>query len=152
LRIIHVLRKPLGEGNVAANVLKYGCGAVNVDAGRIGVAETDRRHTERPASTGKLYDSDANRAIYGHGLAGAAPMFHVEGRWPANLILEHLPGCQQTGTQEVKGNRTDGRPEGDAGREDRTQWRFRPTEATRRGYSDKHGKETIESWACEPGC
>jgi hypothetical protein len=30
-----LLRKPLSEGTVAANVLKYGCGALNIDATRV---------------------------------------------------------------------------------------------------------------------
>lgn len=75
-----------------------------------------------------------------------------QGRWPANLILSHMPGCHCLGSAKVKGNRTDTRPEGDGGREDRTQWRFRPTEQTKRGYSDDDGQETVDSWDCVEGC
>ncbi len=59
MRIIHVLRKPLSEGTVAANTLKHGVGAYNIDAVRV------------------AHESDAN----------------LEGRWPANMILQHLDGC-----------------------------------------------------------
>ena len=74
------------------------------------------------------------------------------GRWPANLVLQHAPGCQHLGETHIRGNRVDTRPEGDAGRTDRSQWRFRPTGATRRGYSDADGLETVEAWDCAPGC
>jgi hypothetical protein len=52
----------------------------------------------------------------------------------------------------VKGNRTDTRPDGDGGRKDKSQWRFRPTEATKRGVSDEDGLETTDVWDCTPTC
>ena len=52
MRVIHVLRKPLSEGTVAANTLKHGTSGLNIDASR-----------------------------------------HEGGRWPANVILQHLDGC-----------------------------------------------------------
>jgi hypothetical protein len=36
MKVIHLLRKPCSEGTVAANVLRYGTGALNIDASRIG--------------------------------------------------------------------------------------------------------------------
>lgn len=35
MKTIHVLRKPCSESTVAANVLRHGTGAINVDATRI---------------------------------------------------------------------------------------------------------------------
>ena len=79
---------------------------------------------------------------------------HAEtlGRWPANLALVHAPECRQGGTKRVRGNRTDTRPEGDGGRVDKSQWRFRPTEVTKRGFSEPDGLETVQAWVCQPGC
>ena len=151
MRIIHVLRKPLVEASVAANVLKHGTGALNIDRTRIG-AEVRTYHGSG-ASPQKLDNHGPGDT--GVGLLdgrGRQIEFTVTGRWPANLILEHRPACQRKGTRRVAGNRVDTRPEGDAGRADRSQWRFRPTESTRRGYSDDEGMETIEAWDCVPGC
>ena len=35
MKIVHILRKPLSEGSVADNVLKHGCGGLNIDGTRI---------------------------------------------------------------------------------------------------------------------
>ena len=37
--MIHVLRKPLSEGTVAANVVKHGVGGLNIDASRVGTTD-----------------------------------------------------------------------------------------------------------------
>jgi site-specific DNA-methyltransferase (adenine-specific) len=76
---ICLARKPLSEGTIAANVLKHGTGAINVDGCRIaGIPEPTRfdpkKHSHdgyRMTATGK---ECADRAK------------SVEGRWPANLI------------------------------------------------------------------
>lgn len=96
----------------------------------------------------------SNVAIHGTGgiHIDACRVSGATGRWPPNLLLSHLPSCISAGTRQIKGNRTDTRPEGDAGRSDKSQWRFRPTDATQRGYSDLDGTETISSWSCTPGC
>ena len=47
MRTIHVLRKPCSEGTVAANVLKWGTGALNVDGCRIAfTSEADERESK----------------------------------------------------------------------------------------------------------
>lgn len=137
MKIITLLRKPL-EGT---NTLKHGCGGINIDATRVG---TEMMTSIAMGSLGVMHD-DAWKS---------KPIDPVEstGRWPANFILTHLEGCELRGTKKVKGNRTDSRPEGDGGREDKSEWRFRPTSATKRGYSDDAGKETIADWACVEGC
>jgi site-specific DNA-methyltransferase (adenine-specific) len=76
-----VARKPL-EGTVAANVLKYGTGAINVDGCR--VASSDA--LVRPP-----IDRNDNVA-YGKGL-GVGVQVEPAGRWPANVILSHNPAC-----------------------------------------------------------
>lgn len=139
--VITLARKPTGS-TVAANVLKWGCGGLNIDQTRIGSGEI------LTGGGGKLWSH------YRDGTEDkAAPQANLgQGRFPANLILAHLAGCQCTGSAQIKGNRTDTRPEGDGGREDRSQWRFRPTDQTKRGYSDPDGKETVQAWDCEEGC
>ena len=149
--VITVARKPLSEGSVAANVLKHGTGGLNIGGCRVGC--DTRTYSGSGSSPQKLVNHGPGDT--GVGMldgSGKDLEFTVTGRWPANLILEHLPECRCIGARKIRGNRVDTRPEGDGGREDKSQWRFRPTEATRRGYSDESGQETVESWECVPGC
>jgi DNA modification methylase len=72
-------RKPL-SGTVAQTVLEHGCGALNIDATRIGKAEGDR--TEYGLENGAAAD------IGYHGLDGRTPYDGTGGRWPANVVLD----------------------------------------------------------------
>lgn len=78
---IIVARKPL-EGTVAANVLKYGTGAINIDACRVPTenesVSNHSRSAEAAVSKGKYGDSTAQET---HQTAG-----QQLGRFPANLI------------------------------------------------------------------
>ncbi len=97
-----VARKPL-EGTVAANVLKHGCGGLNIDASRIGDFKnttppgTDRfneanfKQGYRPSTYGRDGEASAERRYTEEGSTnfaatpgprGGSPA----GRWPANVI------------------------------------------------------------------
>lgn len=80
--IITLLRKPL-DGSVAENALQHGCGAINIDATRVG---TEVMTSIAMGSLGVMHD-DAWKS---------KPIDPVEstGRWPANFILTHLEGCE----------------------------------------------------------
>jgi len=78
--VITVARKPL-EGSVATNVQRWGTGALNIDACRVG---------SEPITVNRW--DDGSKPFGG----GAGHSYHPEtftGRWPANLILSHAPGC-----------------------------------------------------------
>lgn len=78
---ICLARKPL-IGTVAENVLRYGTGALNIDACRVG---TDGNRPLRGAR--RNLESDENRNAYGKGLAGSAAIGETSmGRHPANLL------------------------------------------------------------------
>jgi site-specific DNA-methyltransferase (adenine-specific) len=86
-------RKPLGEKTVAANVLKHGTGAVNVDGCRIeGGAKPLREHTANKA---------LDNVVYGSGVLNGSKAVGetTQGRFPANLVLSccgeepHAEGC-----------------------------------------------------------
>ena len=85
--IITILRKPL-EGSVADNTLKHGCGAININATRVG---TEARTYKGAGKTDKVYSESGAGMLDGR---GKDMEFKVEGRWPANLILTHLEGCE----------------------------------------------------------
>lgn len=77
---ICLARKPL-DGTVAQNVLKHGCGGLNIDGCRVGVENTVRNNNTSLGSSGV--------GIYGKG--GACVAGSVSGRFPANLIHDGSP-------------------------------------------------------------
>ena len=80
-------RKPLSEKTIAANVLKWGTGGINVDGCRVGTDDN---------LNGGTYTSGAkNGKVYGGGLVKTSnqPFTQPQGRFPANLIHD--------GSQEV---------------------------------------------------
>jgi site-specific DNA-methyltransferase (adenine-specific) len=92
---IIMARKPL-EGTVAANLLKHGTGAINVDGCRIGT-------TKRvPGYLPKVANRDKGKG-WGHGLPDGSSDGHNPnvGRWPANFMHDGSPevlaGFPQTG-------------------------------------------------------
>ena len=84
--VITVARKPL-EGSVAANVVKHGCGAMNIDATRIASANMPQ------PTTAPGWDSiNARNAMGGYRDSAyeQGPATYIPspgGRWPANVIL-----------------------------------------------------------------
>lgn len=77
-----LVRKPLEEKTVAANVLKWGTGGINVDGCRI------------PAPNGKTPGGcGGNLGFRGVSEARQTPATE-NGRFPANLVLSHSPYCE----------------------------------------------------------
>ena len=91
---IIVARKPLA-GTVAANVLRYGTGGINIDACRIELSEDDPNHRPTPS----LSNRGAN-SMFGSG-GHTGDTLTALGRWPANLIHdgseEAVAGFPQAG-------------------------------------------------------
>lgn len=83
-------RKPPSEPNVAQNVLKWGTGAINVGATRVG-AEPVLINTWDDGS--KPFGGGAGHPYTGRTQAG---------RWPANLTLQHDDRCVETGDEDGK--------------------------------------------------
>jgi len=88
MKVVHVLRKPCSEPTVAANVLRHGTGAMNIDGCRVGTTvETWPKSRSYPFGGEVTYGSKNAPTE----LTQEAPA----GRWPANLVLQHLPTCEQ---------------------------------------------------------
>jgi len=82
---IILARKPLSEKTVAANVLKHGTGALNIDGCRI--ESTDDQLAEKYASVRNAPPRE--NAVYGKDKRARSegPLEpHPQGRWPANLL------------------------------------------------------------------
>ena len=142
-------RKPLSEKTIAANVLEHGTGGINIDASRINTTDNlnGGAYAKNPAPrpeedvgiTADLFRDTTNSFNRG----GAGEYEQPKGRFPANLILSHKPGCKQVGTKEGKGytiNRfTDGaKPFGNGA--------GHPYEV------EDQGPETIAVWDCDDDC
>jgi len=148
LLVVHLARKPLSESSVAANILEHGTGAVNVGASRIGTSGG----STQPSGMDRLNAANAAQG-YRPGVYQKGPPTppSPSGRWPANVILQHRPGCMCQGTKKVQGSPTSRVFHG----------AYVGTGATKflRGHShpgnqhaDSDGKETVANWACVPSC
>lgn len=83
-----LVRKPCSEKTVAANVLKWGTGGINIDGSRIWTTEMITNHSrssDAAKSKGKYGDSKEQKS---HQTPG-----QTQGRFPANLVLSHTPFC-----------------------------------------------------------
>lgn len=151
MKCVHVLRKPCSESTVAANVLRWGTGALNIDATRISY-ETGGTSASNPITRkeqGYLTRRGAGVAPTSFGLNQAGEMnINPLGRWPANLILQHLDGCVQDGTRRVKTSGFDqSRPPRSPGI---VYGKHKDTPQVR--HSDPDGTETVAAWVCAPMC
>jgi len=73
---IVVARKPL-IGTVAANVLTYGTGALNIDGSRVGTGTGETKTVQYPNIRGNNYNNAEGTVEY---------IVTDQGRWPANVI------------------------------------------------------------------
>ncbi len=134
-------RKPLSEPTVAANVAKWGTGAINVDGCRIPTA--DILHE----GAGKLWSHYRNGTeSFSH---GERPVRSTEGRWPANLTLSHSPDCREVGTKRVKATSIPTIEAGDFGKHGTY---GKANGKTTQGYDEGDGLETVTAWECAEGC
>ena len=148
MRTIHVLRKPCSEGTVAANVLRHGTGAINVDGCRVSTSDVVQTHSRSPEASAKV-----NRPVYGEygSLETHQTPGQALGRWPANVILQHLDGCRCMGTAKVglgEGFReahTLGTSRHDGAESYRLKIGVQSAPRGREG-------ETTVNWICVPGC
>jgi hypothetical protein len=142
VRIIHLARKPL-TGSVADNVLEHGAGAIHIDATRLQTGENTRREG---GSTGKftqsVYEGDRSRPTACGG--------HSGGRWPGNLVLEHLPGCRREGTRQVRNK--GGVPQSTVMNARTVFGQMKKRTAFTHYFDPETGMETVADWLCVPDC
>jgi hypothetical protein len=151
VKTIHVLRKPCSEPTVASNVLRYGVGGIHIDATRISfISEAD----EAESKTKNQHADFGSAPVTGNVTYGDYSMvppknYNPPGRWPANLILQHLDGCVKGGTREVVAARW--RDSDKPHNPDSPTDNFGAGSVTGRHYG-KNGKEVVEAWTCTEGC
>ena len=119
---IIVAQKPR-QGTIAANLIRHGTGALNIDGCRSGFTLAADQTSAKPQG---------------------------QGRWPTNTLLGHTPSCHIVGTHTVKGSRIN-KPcvscdmaSGYGGQ----LGGHRPA----RGIGDDEGNETVQVWTCDESC
>jgi hypothetical protein len=139
-----LIRKPCSEKTVAANVLKHGCGGINIDASRIGNGSDKTKGgcvnnwTRGGEDAG--YSGDRDKVV---------DEIYSKGRFPANLVLSHNPDCVELGVKKVKG--------GGGGKGQSTPIKQGVTEfKTNQNRSlvthRENGTETVSAFECTEGC
>lgn len=133
---IAMAMKPL-DGTFEHNVRKWGTGAINVAACRVGNAE----RINMPAGND---GSGTSLAMSLTGMPSDASPTIATGRWPANLILSHAEGCQLVGARKVKAAPpwNDNRPPS----------LFTGAETSPVHHTDGDGFETVDDYRCVDGC
>jgi len=159
MRVITVARKPLSESSVAANVLEHGTGAINIDATRIGTGEDK--------GIWPITDREDSRTTYSaaltHTLTDAVETDTTKGRWPANLILQHLDGCGKACASECPvadldrgtGLLISGKPSGIRQKNSTTFGQARGNGSVLTGYGDTGTASRFFKQVggdCAPGC
>lgn len=140
---------------MALNVLEHGTGALNIDGTRISTEDNLNGGTYSPGGNKNPLPGDtrigASAGMFVEG-GGRLPgeFKQPEGRWPANLILQHLPDCEIVGSRKVKTN-TPSQKLTCGGATGICYGDYKGERSTV-GHADETGKETIPAWECEPGC
>jgi hypothetical protein len=143
--------------SVAANVLRYGTGALNIDACRVAYDNDALDPATNPlyrkqAGYKNTNASDVGSASFSlkNGSGERNPV--AAGRWPPNVALSHADGCVRVGTRRVRGAVA-----GTAGRHGfgTTLVAGEHKDGTQLGpmtYADADGMEEVEDWRCVEGC
>jgi site-specific DNA-methyltransferase (adenine-specific) len=132
--------KPL-PGTFAQNALAWGVAGLNVDGCRVGTG--GRPKIEWGTKSG-FYDVGTSAGSKANGTT-------TQGRWPANLLLSHAPGCECVGVRKVKGNGGSGSTTGALGQN--SGWNSHNNKPQDHpGYASPDGTETIGDWRCVEGC
>jgi hypothetical protein len=149
MKITHILRKPLSEGTVADNVLEHGTGALNIDASRVAGVWSNPKPRQSDDMRGGN-SAGGNSAGYREGHYTEQ---HSQGRWPANVILQHLEGCRCEGVKKVSGGSYTGKKsERDGLNKGHDEIYGDYGSRSVVTHADEDGKETVANWICAEGC
>lgn len=142
-----LFRRPV-EGTVAENVLRHGCGGLNINACRVGTNPGYHYNADRNGTTFHGDQGDRHRQTAEK--RGQETIRSTQGRWPSNLVLVHHAECREVGTRKVHTSdptRADGTVHGGP----RVLFRFGQG-VTSGGYASPDGFETIPAYECHETC
>jgi len=147
IRVISLFRIPL-SGSISENVLQFGCGSLDIDQSRIS-------HNEECKVLKAQSEESVEKTLIGQaGRYEDTLELKEEGRWPSNLILSHLPGCQIVGTTQTKSKQLTAdnrqyRKKNNYGVFDRGSSYEKGTGAK---FASASGKTEVVVWKCVEGC
>ena len=149
MRVITVARKP-PKGTVAKNALEYGTGGIHIDRSRIG---TGLR--VNPPAANQPGGSSYNMSVVG--MPTDALATQAQGRWPANVILNHLPGCRCVGVTKVGQGESKVNPATTHHLDGAVHEGYRSAGVSKyttnvEGTVRQYGEEEVLNWECESGC
>lgn len=99
MRVVTVARAPLGSSTTTDNVVEHEAGSLNIDGTRLGSGGGGGdREGEATKETRYTEKGSTNFAPLPGPRGGDA-----QGRWPANVMLQHRPGCRKAGTVTAQG-------------------------------------------------
>lgn len=136
-----IARKPF-SGTVAQNCLETGCGALNIPGGRVGTGDDTSRPNNGTALGLINDDSWQPRAMMTGGDRG--------GRFPANVLLQHLPGCEPLGKRTVRNH--SGSIDKAGPRDNQVYGKDERPRGDWTRYGGAEGVEQVTSWRCAKGC
>lgn len=84
-------RAPLSEKTVAANVLKWGTGAINIDESRIETPKGDHKGKGGGGVAEHWQGKDIKNKVYGDQYKRTPPD-HTQGRFPTNVLFDEEAG------------------------------------------------------------
>jgi hypothetical protein len=146
------------EGTVAENVLRYGCGGLNIDGCRVTTSAQDAEALAMCTTpgSGRMYASSPPIGTFTRSSSSGA-LDTTKGRWPTNLLLVHGPSCSEVGTKVVKGsgvNLPEHRQNASWSKGTFAQDAWTKTSMKRScvGHVRPDGTETVKAWDCQPDC
>lgn len=150
-----VARKPL-SGTVAANVLKFGTGGMNIDGCRVPSNDGYEKAWDRPVSTNIGADGQGNYISDGsqHTIDISANK-PEGGRWPANIVFDEAASAaldQQSGETSYNPKGTYGIQRGDQSKDTPVAFAVRKDGDGVFGYGDRGGASrffTQADWGAE---
>jgi len=109
---ICLARKPLSEGTVAENVLKWGTGGINIDGCRVEGAYGSGHNEVIEGKDAVMMDKYDDTRKSGAGMKSKIQVSNSEGRFPANIILDEIAGellDEQSGQSKSSGHKIEKR-------------------------------------------
>ena len=155
MKIITIARKSLSERTVASNVLKHGCGALNVDASRIATPDGKPHFENKAQGVSLKSDWIGQGGMFSEDRKGTLSSASSLGRWPANTLLTHKSGCVLGGTLKVKPMNGSGvcyLDNNKTGSKIYVEFNQGNSRSDTASYVGSDGKEVIDKWICVEGC
>lgn len=144
MKLIMLARKPVTE-STTQSVLSHGTGTLNINASRLEF---------KADSMGGSANTSVRSVGQGRFMKGMASVPHPNvGRYPANVILAHKPGCKQDGVIEMgSGTFRDNVYRTSTMLNPSTGWNKNALDNNKKNAPTNRGREITPKWVCVDDC